>query len=148
LSEPWAALAELELSRIRRNPADSMARQRFVNATDELHDNRRHASAVMLQIGRWLDELDEIEHDPDTVRTATEFLRRATVLYPNSATIRGEYAMILTKGEQSSEAQRQAKMALDLDTATPHADKKLPAELKRRLESLLSAKVSPSAAEH
>jgi hypothetical protein len=147
LSEPWAALAELELRRVRRNPNDSAARQRFTNAADELLENRKHSSTVMRQVGQWYDELDEIEHDPETVRVATSYLRRATALYPNSATIRGEYALILNKNERTSEVRRQAKIALDLDAATPHADKKLPAELKAKLESLLSGNVAPAAAE-
>src|SRR5262249_35520628 len=63
--EPYAMLAELEVSRVRRNPEDQTARQRFSNAIQQLNLNRMHSASVSRQIGEWLDELDEIERNKD-----------------------------------------------------------------------------------
>jgi hypothetical protein len=146
--EPWSALAELEMARVRANPADSAARQRFADVTEKLNQIRLRSSVTTQQIGRWLDEIDEIEHDPELVKLAARFMRRAIALYPNSPTLRAEYALVLVKAERLTEARRQATIAEDLDAMTPHADKKLPAGVKKRLELILAEKTEPGASEN
>ncbi|HEX3727176.1 MAG TPA: O-antigen ligase family protein [Pirellulales bacterium] len=136
IADPWLAIAQLELARVRQRPADAVARQRFVNATEQLGELRPHSSATFRLIGRWYTELYELTADKEAARSAVTAYQRAVLYYPNLASLRGEYAEALERLGQASNARRQAAMALALDGQTPHADKKLSAGLRQRLESL------------
>jgi len=62
--------------------------------------------------------------------------RRAVELYPTSATGRARLAVALDAAGRRDEARREAREALKLHELTPHADKKLPDELRGPLERL------------
>ncbi len=69
----------------------------------------------------------------DRLDIAIQSYRRAVELYPTSATCRAKLALAYqTAGDQQA-FRRQRDRALELDRLTPHADKKLPDELRRRL---------------
>jgi hypothetical protein len=134
--EPWSALAQLELATIRRNPADQSARQRFSDSVDELVRLRPRSSSVYRQVGQWLSEIDRLQRDDALAKLATDYLRRAVALYPTLAIVRAEYAQALVRTGHDSAAKREARTALELSAATPHADKKLPAAVHEQMQTL------------
>jgi tetratricopeptide (TPR) repeat protein len=144
--DPWAALAELELARLLRNPTDETAKRRLSNAADQLAQVRSHSSAVNRQIGRWFVQLFEVDKDPDTIKAAVNFYRKAVSYYPTLPVLRAEYADALSQAGQTKNARREAATALRLDSQTPHADKKLPPELKQKLEALAGSQDDASEA--
>src|SRR6202035_5636650 len=94
---------------------------------------RGHSSASWRQAGQWYAEIHELTNNIEAANMAVECLRNAVELYPNLASLRGEYALALQVVGQKEAARRQAETALELDRQTPHADKKLSQELRRRL---------------
>ena len=64
---------------------------------------------------------------------AIEAYRTAVELYPNNGVYRGRLALALQAAGDEAGYRREADQALALDDFTFHADKKLPAELRRRL---------------
>ena len=65
--------------------------------------------------------------------------RQAVSLYPNNALYRAKLAESLRACGDLSAFRREAELALQLDDATPHADRKLPAVLRDRLSQGLKA---------
>jgi hypothetical protein len=57
-------------------------------------------------------------------------------LYPTSAAIRADLALALDMVGKRDAAQRQAEQALVLDEKMPHADRKLPQEVRDALDAL------------
>jgi hypothetical protein len=145
-SEPWTAIAELELERLQRDPQSKVALQRFLNACSKAVELRPRSSATYRQIGHWHLEVAEATNAAEAVNGATECLRAAATYYPTSAATVGEFALALELSGKPDVARRQAKRALQLDELTPHRDKKLPGDLRNRLNALLEEpKLTPSA---
>jgi tetratricopeptide (TPR) repeat protein len=136
-AEPWQALAELELPHLQKNPANAASRNLFVAASSRMLELRPHSSSAWRQIGHWYWKLFEQHHDPHDSTVAAAYYRRAVELYPNLAILRGEYAMVLPATGDESAAAKEARTALELDLMTPHADKKLPPQLRRQLEPIV-----------
>jgi hypothetical protein len=136
--EPWMAIAELEIARLKQNPDDARAMRTFIAATGRISDLRPHSSAAWAQVGQWYNELYERNHQIEAARTATDCLAHAVELYPNSATLRGRYALALATTGQRAASRRNAEKAWELDGITPHADKKIPTELAAQLKDLLA----------
>ncbi len=134
--EPWLAMAELELEKLKQNPTSEAVHQRFVDATTRAMELQPQASTTWRQIGQWYLELYAANHDPRAADTGLECLRGAVRMYPHSATLRGEFALALELTGRRDAARHHAEEALKLSRETPHADKKLPAELQSRLEAL------------
>lgn len=145
-SEPWTAIAELDLQRLKRDPESSFALDRFLRSCARAMELRPRSSAAYRQIGHWYLELAEITKDPRAVAGAVECLRAAATYYPTSASIVGEFALALNVAGKTDVARRQAKRALELDEATPHADKKLPEDLRALVKAVLEEpKLTPAA---
>ncbi len=136
-AEPWRAIAELEMDRLRQNPQTPHAYRNFVAATRRMTELQPHASSTWRQAGNWYAELHRRNHDEESGLTAVEYLRNAVELYPNLAALEGEYALALAAAGQPKAARRQAEKAVRLDEQTPHADKKLPPELAKEVHELL-----------
>lgn len=136
--EPWSAIAEMELARLKEDPGSARSFENFADATRRIGELQPHSSSAWRQTGRWYAELYEQNHDPELAATAVECFRNAVELYPNLATLRGEYALALQAADQSSTARRHAEKALQLDQQTSHADKKLSPQLAERLQALLA----------
>jgi hypothetical protein len=66
-----------------------------------------------------------------------EAIRRATLLYPSNASLHAELAEASAEIGMMPDAVREGKEALRLDQLTPHADRKLPASLRNRIERQL-----------
>ncbi|MBI3839801.1 MAG: O-antigen ligase family protein [Planctomycetia bacterium] len=135
-AEPWQALAELELPSLQKNPTSAEPRSLFVAASARLLELRPRSSSAWRQVGQWYWLLYEQHHDSRDSTTAEACYRRAVELYPHLAVLRGEYALALDANGHSSAAAQEARTALELDEITPHADKKLPPQLRRQLEPL------------
>jgi hypothetical protein len=136
-SEPWIAMAQIELERLKRDPESKVALQRFLDSSAKVVELRPRSSATYRQIGHWYLEIAELTGDARTVNGATECLRAASTYYPNSAATVAEFALALKMSGKMDVARRQAQRALELDAATPHHDKKLPAELRDAVRALL-----------
>ena len=138
-AEPWRAIAELEIDRLRQNPQTPHAYRNFVAATRRMTELQPHSSSSWRQAGNWYAELNRRNHDEESALTAVEYLRNAAELYPNLAAVEAEYALALAAAGQPKAARRQAEKAVRLDEQTPHADKKLPPELAKEVQKLLDA---------
>jgi O-antigen ligase/polysaccharide polymerase Wzy-like membrane protein len=136
--EPWSAIAELDVAQLKEKTAGVESHQQFVQAAERILELRPHSSAAWRQEGHWFMQLHEAHPDAQSAASAAECFLRAVELYPNFAALRGEYAMALHVTGKSAAARRQAEMAMELDRETPHADKKLPPQLRNRLEALLA----------
>jgi tetratricopeptide (TPR) repeat protein len=69
----------------------------------------------------------------DSMEKAVAAYRRAVQLYPNNAMYRARLAEACRASGDQREFRGEAEAALRLDDATPHTDKKLPADLRNRL---------------
>lgn len=139
-AEPWRAVAEIEIARLKQDPAKADTHARFVKATEKILALRPHSASLWREVGQWYRQLYERGKNPQAAETAAQALRNAADLYPNSPVIRAELALALadTAGKSASNAaRRHAERALALDEATPHADKKLPEEIKKQLRDLI-----------
>ena len=107
-----------------------------------LHSERANAIRRLLnQIGPRLGPLDVLSLRGEIIKET----RFATFLYPTNAELRARLAEASAQIGMFQDAVNEAKEALRLDQITPHADKKLPAEERNRLQSELP-KWSESAA--
>ena len=77
---------------------------------------------------------------PDAVHKAIQKYHRAVELYPNYGLVRAKLAMAYRAAGNETSFRREADAALELDDRTPHADKKLPDDLRRQLTSVASEK--------
>jgi len=137
-SEPWLMMAELSLAEIKKDPTSELWVERFSSAVQAMHALRHHSSSGWRQIGLWYRELRQLTRESDFDQRIVELTRGAADLYPNSALLRGEYALALRESNSVEGAQRAARRALELDELTPHRDKKLPLELKQQLQAIMA----------
>jgi hypothetical protein len=144
-AEPWGAIAEIELARLKRDPANSEWADRFVTATGAYRDLRPKSSAAWRQLGRWYYEFFTANRNAKTAEVAAICFGHAVRLYPSFAPLRAEHALALHGQGQDAEARRQIELARQLDRRTPHADKKLSAELREQLDVLEKQLVDPAA---
>jgi hypothetical protein len=72
---------------------------------------------------------------PRAIEQAMEIARRAVQLYPGSGSDRARLAIIYQLFGDEAAYRREAQEALELDRHIPHEDKKLPADLRRKLEA-------------
>jgi tetratricopeptide (TPR) repeat protein len=157
-SEPWEKLASEVFGRWMKdaNP-DSRVFGRFEQCARtalELAPNSAAAWKAIgdcyLAAGSHLREISEANHREayhreayqqqaiQAYREAEQAYRRAVALYPNSATNRAQLAEVLLVLQDQAGFRQQAAVALRLDEATPHGDKKLDDELRKRLLRNLS----------
>ena len=131
-AQPWKDLAAITMLRWQEEPSDVAYAlcETYRRAAGRLDPN---SAAMWLRFGD--DELAAYEKQPrqDRLEMAIRSYRRAVQHYPNSATCRAKLALACrTAGDQQA-FRRQRDRAIELDRLTPHPDKKLPDELRRRL---------------
>jgi hypothetical protein len=143
--EPPIALAQLSVKHLRRAPKSEFWGEQFLTATASIVAQCGHSSAAWRQMANWSRELYKVAPTPEIVDRIVQLSRGAAYMYPNSASIQGEYALALAEAGKGPAARRVADKALELDRQTPHADKKLSGDLKGRLEKLLDEAAQPSA---
>jgi tetratricopeptide (TPR) repeat protein len=144
-AEPWRQIAAIELGTWRERP-DEAGFSRFTTARDNLLRLAPNSSVTWTMAGDWAvrayAETDPSGRRlvPDAMRSAVEFYSRAVQLYPNNALHRAKLAEAQLAAGDRSAFRREAEAALRLDAITPHSDKKLPIELRERLQELLERK--------
>jgi tetratricopeptide (TPR) repeat protein len=131
-AQPWKDLAALAMLRWQQQPSD---------VEYALYEKYRQEAARLdpWSAPTWMrfgdDELAAYERQPRPARLemAVRSYRRAVELYPNSATCRAKLALAYQAAGDQEAFHQQRDRAIELDRLTPHADKKLPDELRRRL---------------
>ena len=90
---------------------------------------------LLEQLGPALNPIELLRLRADVVHAT----RTASRLYPTHATLHAELAQASAEISMIPDAVREAREALRLDRLTPHLDKKLPDDLRKRLEAQLPA---------
>jgi hypothetical protein len=137
-AEPWLEMGRLCVAPLKENPDEGDWGSRLLAAATNVVLLDGRSSAAWREAGNWFDEIYRRKPHTALAGHIVQLRRGAAYLYPNSAAIQGEYAVALAAVGKTPAARRSAQRALELDELTPHADKKLPAELKTRLKSLLA----------
>jgi tetratricopeptide (TPR) repeat protein len=131
-AEPWRKLAALEWVRWQNEPS-AAAFERFKAASDNALRRTPRTSGAWQLRGDISRQVYEKSRNPDDLRDAVEAYQQAVQLYPNYPTGRAQLASALAEANEPEAAATEAAEALRLDGITPHADQKLPAELRDRL---------------
>ncbi len=134
-AEPCRMLAEYELERWKADPTPQLLR-RFAAAADVMLRLRPRSSTVRQRVGLWYLEIYGQTHQRADAETAAGYLKSAVERYPASALLNSQWAEVLNAAGQTDEARQVAAKALELDAATPHADKQLPAAERKRMQDL------------
>ena len=135
-AEPWLMIAELEMEKLRQDRGTPASYQNFLDSSDKVLDLRPHSSSTWRQIGGWFVEVYKRGRFEKAGDVAIDRLRRAVELYPTSAVVRADLALALDMMGKRDIARRQAAQAISLDEQMPHADRKLPLEMRASLEAL------------
>jgi hypothetical protein len=138
--EPWMASAQLSAQRFVENSKDPELREKwkdrlFRSASSAMVLQSR-SSAAAREVGRLLRQAYQAAPSAQLADAVLQSSRTAVHFYPNSAVLQAEYAQALAITGSHDAARRTAARALELDTLTPHADKKLPPKMRSQLEKL------------
>ena len=145
---PWLALADLEY-RFWRSPEAGDRKKTswtkvlltFDKALEGNYRNPNNLGLRRFQAHYARTILGELPEDAKPFAivglrgTIAKATRKAVSLYPTSAELRGELAQASADLGMYSDAAAEAKIALRLDDLMPHADKKLPANVRSYLGS-------------
>lgn len=133
-ADPWQKLASLHFQQWeeRRDPADW---EQFAESTRTAFEKDPTSAPFFAVTGeRYLQAAAmETGESREFAEVAVNAMESAVRLYPNDATHRAWLALALDAAGRSEEARYEAEAARDLDELTPHRDKKIPAELRKRL---------------
>ena len=132
-TEPWAYLAALRLDRWTKSGSPRSGEAAYATATRDhlLRLNPRSAPA-WLQVGQgWLEAFHVLPGHVEFARTAVGDCQRAAELYPNSALIKAKLAVALDAAGDAKAAQAAAQESLRLDDLMPHAEAKLPEDIRK-----------------
>ncbi|REK09480.1 MAG: O-antigen ligase domain-containing protein [Planctomycetota bacterium] len=138
-SEPWEAIAQLSLAHFQQEPTSDLWGTRFLRATTSIMALRGHSSAAWRELAAWYQQQYQADPNPELADQIVQLCRRAVELYPNSAQTQAQAALALSQDDQADAARKFAARALELDRLTPHADKKLSADIKAKLDRLLAS---------
>ncbi len=139
-SEPWRLLAATYFERWWQTPGDATFGH-FEEANAQALKRAPNSAPAWLAAGDWYfrasSQTERHTGKPadELIQTAVAAYRQAVSLYPNNAVYRAKLAVASRASGDQPAFRREARLALQLDEATPHADKKLPAELRDRLLS-------------
>ncbi len=145
---PWISLADLEFA-YWHSPEVAARKQslwtRVLIAMDDALDSKwRNPNNLGLRRRQAAYARAILSEMPDNAKpfellslrsTIVKATRRAASIYPTNATLRGELAQASAEIGMFVDAASEGKRALQLDELTPHADKKLPKNLKSYLEA-------------
>jgi hypothetical protein len=134
--EPFMAMAELSVEQIRKDPTSTEWPQNLVKAARGLMLLHGHSSAIARRLAGMFREVHAMTGSSGAADRCVDMARIAAMMYPNSALLQAEYALALDIVANQKAARRVAQRALELDSLTPHLDKKLPADLKQRMREL------------
>ncbi len=133
-ADPWQKLASLyfQIWEEHRDPANW---ERFAEATQAAFEKDPTSAPFFAVTGeRYLRAAEEgADKSTEFAEVAVSAMESAVRLYPNDPTNRAWLALALEAAGRPKEARHQADVARNLSELTPHRDKKLPAELRKRL---------------
>ncbi len=137
-AEPWRDLASLALQTWQQT-GDLKSLERFREADAAATKREPNSAAAWFASGQWhLTVYGKTQAMRDAERAVGSF-QQAVAQYPNSGRYRAQLALAHDAAGDETAFEQQAREALRLDRLTPHADKKLPDqlrdELRRKLES-------------
>ena len=137
-AEPWRQLAAVNFEAWWQQP-NQRAYRRFEQCSATALELAPNCAPAWLAAGDWYFRVYSRPDQPDrkiagdALDKAVDAYRHAARLYPNSAVYRAKLAEAYRAAGDQSAFRQEAEIALRLDDATPHLDKKLPAELQGRL---------------
>lgn len=134
--EPYMAMAELSAEQVRKDPTNSEWAQNLVKAARSVVALHGHSSANMRRLSTMFREVYALTGNTGAADRCVDMARLAVQFYPNSPVLQAEYALSLDTVSNTLAARRVAEKALKLDELTPHADKKLPEDLRQRMREL------------
>lgn len=152
-AEPWRHLAVFDLtywfesfSDGRTNSLALDSYRCFEEAVGNIARLEPNSSSNWAMIGDWY-SVAAAKYDkngkktaPEAARKALDAYRRTVELYPNSAMNRAKLAEACRSVGDFDGFRREAESSLWLDKVTPHADKKLPDDVRKRLTAGLADK--------
>lgn len=143
-AEPWRRIANQLCVWNERLEKDVY--RRFEEAVGNIARLEPNSSSSWAMIGDWY-SVAATKYDkngekaaPEAARKALDAYRRTVKLYPNSAMNRAKLAETYRAVGDLEGFRREAETALRLDEATPHTDKKLPNDVRKRLAAGLADK--------
>jgi hypothetical protein len=139
-AEPFMAIAELSAEQVRNDPQSTEWPQNLVKAARGVMALHGHSSANARRLGGLFREVYAVTGNMGAADRCVDLTRVAAMFYPNSGLLQAEYALALDLVSNKKAARRVAERALELDELTPHADKKLPGELRQRMRELAENK--------
>jgi hypothetical protein len=136
-AEPWQALAGVAFARWEATVHDDEAQlQAFNAAVDRWLERDRLSSRAWLQAGDWRTAVHVRTGDRRFAEAAVRDYLKAVELYPNDAIRRARLALAQAAAGNHAAADASRKLALALDGQTPHAEKRLPRELRDQLQRI------------
>ena len=130
--QPRAELASLYLQLWLASPSDEL-RERFQRSTDTAIRLQPRSHLRWMQAAKNYLLIFEKAGRADDALKAEQAMRQAVDLYPTSATLWAELALLRDKTGDAAAAREAADQAFLLDQITPHADKRLPEALRDQL---------------
>ena len=132
--QPHAELAALYLQLWLESPSAEV-RDRFQRSLDAAIRLQPRSHLRWMQAGKNQLAIFEETGQTDDAAIAEHAMRQAVELYPTSATLWAELALLREKVGNGPAAREAADEAIRLDQTTPHTDKKLPPSLREQLIS-------------
>jgi hypothetical protein len=133
-AEPWRQLAAIDFETWWRSP-DQETFRRFQKANAKVLELAPNSAPAWSASGDWyfraFSKTERPAEKPagELASKAVEAYRQAVSLYPNNATLGAKLANAYRAVGDRAAFRREAQRAIELNNATPHADKKLSPEL-------------------
>jgi O-antigen ligase len=134
-AEPWSRLAGLMWARWQEIPAQATF-DALIRCLDEAQARDPRSAALSDFRGDICFRAYQQTGRPTQLELAIAAFERSAGLYPTNIFTRAKLAIALAAGGRAQEAAEQANESLRLDAATPHADQKLPADVRQQVEAL------------
>jgi hypothetical protein len=135
-AEPWHQLVAVAANqwRQRKTPDALWQLDQYLDQYDRvLSKLAPNSSCSWLADGQLHEEVYSAAGRPTDIQSAIQAYSRAVALYPNSGLCRAKLALAHQAAGDLRSFREEADRAWWLDDQTPHADKKLPPQLRRRL---------------
>ena len=134
--KPWHLAAELAFQRWRREPSAG-AIDRFDRCIAAALARAPRSAGLWRSAGDcWLEISAQTGRRAERDKALTAY-RRAAALYPNNALCHAQLALAHRKCGDQAGFRRESAVAIDLDRRMPHAEKKLPENVRHRLSPSL-----------
>ena len=132
-ADPWSRLAEINYLIWRQEPTTARLGTMTSCQQGAIRRDPRSAAMHLAFADRWVNVFAHSK-EKEHLQIAIDMYQKAAELYPNSALHRAKLAAALRVAGDETGYRDQADRALRLDEITPHADKKLPEELRNALK--------------